>query len=131
MAYLRTSVLLSLGVLLMASLSSRGDTVPSDTLTEALLRERVGLFLQTQEGETLITAVLPLVRVRVAQIRYTARAGKPVRLEWASEPAMCRAERWPRREAIVRRLGRSVIRTPGLVLVWPGFGRVADGVLKV
>jgi hypothetical protein len=86
MAYLRTRVLLSLGVLLMASLASRADTVPLDKLTEALLQERVRLFLETKEGETLMVAVLPLVRVRVEQIRYTARAGKPVRLEWQYVP---------------------------------------------
>jgi hypothetical protein len=86
MANLRTRVLLSLGVLLMACLASRADTVPLDKLTEALLRERVSLFLETEEGERLMVAVLPLVRVRVEQIRYTAREGKPVRLEWQYEP---------------------------------------------
>jgi hypothetical protein len=33
-----------------------------------------------------MVAVLPLVRVRVEQIRYTAREGKPVLLEWSYEP---------------------------------------------
>jgi hypothetical protein len=92
MTYLRTGVLLSLGVLLMTSISGRADTVPLDKLTEALLRERVRLFLQTKEGETLITAVLPLVRVRVDQIRFTVREGKPVRLEWLYEPIVALTE---------------------------------------
>lgn len=92
MTYLRTRVLLSLGVLLIASVSSRADTVPLDKLTEALLQERVRLFLQTKDGEALITAVLPLVRVRVEQIRYTVREGKPTRLEWSYEPIVTLTE---------------------------------------
>jgi hypothetical protein len=92
MAYLRTKVLLSLGLLLITSISTRADTVPLDKLTESLLRERVRLFLQTKEGETLIATVLPLVRVRVEQIRFTVREGKPVRLEWLYEPIVALTE---------------------------------------
>lgn len=86
MSQIRMKLLIPLVVLLLASTSGYADPVPLSNLSEPLLRERVRLYLLTNEGKLQVVPVRLLARLQVEQIFYTASGGKPVRLAWQYEP---------------------------------------------
>jgi hypothetical protein len=80
-------------LLLFTAESGNAQIIPLPDLTQALLRERIQLFLRTAEARTLLNPITRLVRLRADQIAWEGRAGRPTRLIWAYEATRELSER--------------------------------------
>jgi hypothetical protein len=72
-------------VLLLTAGTAKAQVVPLPDLTQALLRERIQLFLQTAEARALLNPIARFARLRANQIVWAVEAGRPVRLVWEFE----------------------------------------------
>jgi hypothetical protein len=80
-------------LLLFTAANGNAQVIRLPDLTQALLRERVRLFLQTAEARTLLNPIARLVQLRADQIAWEVQAGRPVRLIWAYEATRELSER--------------------------------------